>query len=134
MISKQKARRVTIGENSFRHKVSTTPISRGIYQLNITVQSEVHNVSKLVVEGLIQKDISIWPITGREDYQYYPTVTRHEIEWLIQEAVHKGWDYTIAGSNFTLHASNEIFGYGFLAEQITRKKAEAGKPQQNQEG
>jgi len=93
--------------------------------LNITVQSETHNGSKLVVEGLIQKDISIWPLIEHGDYQYYPAVTRHEVEWLIQEAIHKGWDYTATGSNFTLLASNEIFGYGYLAEQITKKKAES---------
>ena len=124
MISKQKARRLTIGDNAFRHKVSTTPICRGIYRLNITVQSETHNASKLVVEGLIQKDISIWPPTEHGDNRYYPTVTRHEVEWLVQEAIHKGWNYTAIGSNFTLQASNEIFGIGYLAEQITKKKAE----------
>lgn len=124
MISKQKARRVIIGDNTFRHKVSTTPISRGIYRLNITIQSETHNTSKLVVEGLIQKDISIWPPDERGDLQYYPTVTRHEVEWLIREAIHKGWDYTAAGSNFVLHATNEIFRIGFLAAQITKEKAD----------
>lgn len=123
MISKQKARGVTVGNHTFRHKVSTTPQSKGIYRLNITVQSETHNASKLVVEGLIQKDISIWPLTEYEDYQNYPTVTRHEVEWLIQDAIHKGWDFAAKGSNFTLHASNEIFSLGFLAEQITKKQA-----------
>lgn len=127
MISKQNARRVTIGDNAFRHKVSTTPISRGIYQLNITIQSEAHNACKLIVEGLIQKDSSIWPPTAHDDYQYYPTVTRHEVEWLINDAIKKGWDYTAIGSNFSLLASNEIFGIGYLADQITKKKAESNE-------
>ena len=134
MISKQNARRVTIGDNAFRHKVSTTPISRGIYRLNITIQSETHNGCKLIVEGLIQKDLSIWPPTAHDDYQFYPTVTRHEVEWLIKDAINKGWDYSAIGPNFTLQASNEIFGIGYLAAQITKMKAESEKQRSNQEG
>lgn len=134
MISKQKARRVTVGSHTFRHKVSTTPQSRGIYRLNITAQSNTHNASKLVVEGLIQKDISIWPLTEHGDYRYYPTVTRHEVEWLIQEAIHKGWDYAAKGSNFTLQASNEIFSLGFLADQITKKKAQSEDNRKSKNG
>ena len=134
MISKQKARRVTIEGNAFRHKVSTTPISRGIYRLNITIQSETHNASKLVVEGLVQKSISIWPPTEHDDFRFYPTVTRHEVEWLTKDAISKGWNYSVMGPNFTLQASNEIFGVGYLAGQITKMKAESERSQLNQEG
>src|SRR5690349_916931 len=109
MISKQKSRRVTVGGIAFRHKVSTTPESKGIYCLNITVQSEAHNASKLVVEGLIQKDRSVWPITDFQELQYYPTVTRHEVEWCIREAINAGWDYAANGACFVLRVSNEIF-------------------------
>lgn len=118
MISKRKARRVTIGDVDFRYKVSTTPISRGIYRLNITVQSELLNGSKLVVVGLIQKDITIWPLANfREEHIYYPTVTRHEIGWLVREAMGRGWDHAANGPTFTLEASNEIFRSGFLTAQ-----------------
>jgi hypothetical protein len=134
MISKQNARRVTIGDNVFRHKVSTTSISRGIYRLNITIQSEIHNACKLIVEGLIQKDSSIWPPAAHEDYQFYPTVTRHEVEWLIKDAINKGWDYSAIGPNFTLQASNKIFGLGYLAAQITKMQAESERNQLDQEG
>ena len=126
-MSKRKSRRVTIGNTPFRHKVSTTPKSRGIYHLNITVQSEMHNASKLVVVGLIQKDITIWPLEGVEgQYIYYPTVTRHEVEWLVKEAIRKGWDYSAKGLNFTLEVSNEIFRFGFLSAQIKKDQAEQG--------
>ncbi len=117
MISKHQSRRVTVGDTAFRHKVSTTPQSRGIYRLNITVQSEVHNASKLVVEGLIQKDNSVWPLSFQE-IQFYPTVTRHEVEWCIREAINNGWDYAAKGSSFVLHSSNEIFRPGFLAHAL----------------
>lgn len=125
MISNQKARRATIGAITFRYRVSTTPISRGIYRLNITVQSQEHNACKLVVEGLIQKDRSIWPPTENKDYTYHPTVTRHEATWLVQEAIQKGWNYAAKGSNFILQASNEIFDVCFMADQFTKKKAES---------
>lgn len=75
MISKQKSRRVAIGSAAFRYKVSTTPESKGICRLNITVQSELHNASKLVVAGLIQKEILVWPLANFREIQYYPTVT-----------------------------------------------------------
>ncbi|HEY8960568.1 MAG TPA: hypothetical protein VIM57_00075 [Luteolibacter sp.] len=116
MISKQKSRRVTVGGTRFRHKVSTTPKSKGVYDLNITAQSEDHNGSKLVVEGLIQKDSSVWPI-GSGESEFYPTVTRHEAEWCIREAINQGWDYSIPGTNFVLQASNEIFRFGFWAAE-----------------
>ena len=112
MISKKKSRRVTVGSTKFRHKVSTTPRSKGIYELNITVQCEEHNGSKLIVDGLIQKDSSVWPI-GSGELEFYPTVTRHEVEWCIREAINHGWDYTCPGPNFILPASNEIFRLGF---------------------
>jgi hypothetical protein len=117
MISKQKARRVTVGNTAFRHKVSTTPVSKGVYRLNITVQSEVHNASKLVVLGLIQKDVSVWPLTDFKEIQYYPTVTRHEVEWCIREAINIGWDYGANGQSFVLQVSNEIFHPGFSASE-----------------
>ena len=113
MISKQKSRRVTVGGIAFRHKISTTPQSKGIYRLNITVQSEAHNASKLIVAGLIQKDISVWPLADTQEREYYPTVTRHEVEWCIREAINSGWDYSAKGANFVLETSNEIFRLGF---------------------
>jgi len=126
MISKKKARRVTIDNTAFRHKVSATPKSKGIYDLNITVQSEAHNGSRLVVAGLIKKDISVWPLTDYQEIHYYPTVTRHEVEWLIRNAIRNGWDYAAKGKNFTLQASNEIFRPGFLAEQLSKTPVEQG--------
>ena len=113
MISKKKSRRVTVEDIPFRHKVSTTPQSKGIYSLNITVQSEEHNASKLVVSGLIQKDISVLPLMDSGEYEHYPTVTRHEVEWCIREAINNGWDYSVKGENFVLEVSNEIFHLGF---------------------
>ena len=112
MISKRNSRRATIGELAFRYKVSTTPKSKGVYQLNFTAQREGHNGSKLVVVGLIQKDISIWPIVSHEDHIYYPTVTRHEAVWLIRDAIARGWDHSRKGPDFILEASNEIFRVG----------------------
>jgi hypothetical protein len=118
MISKHKSRRVTVGSTRFRYKASTTPKSKGIYHLNITAQSEDDNGSKLVVEGLIQKDISVWPlIIGSGESEYYPTVTRHEVEWCIREAINHGWDYSTPGPNFVLQASSEIFRLGFWATE-----------------
>lgn len=118
MISKQKSRSVTVGTTRFRHKVSTTPKSKGIYHLNITAQSEDHNGSKLVVEGLIKKDTSVWPLVGGSGkIEYYPIVTRHEAAWCIREAINLGWDYTTSGPNFILQASNEIFRPEFWATE-----------------
>jgi len=134
MISKQKSRRVTVGGTAFRHKVSTTPQSRGIYRLNITVQSVAHNASKLVVEGLIQKDISVWPLTSFQEVQFYPTVTRHEVEWCIREAINNGWEYAAKGSSFVLHASNEIFRPGFLANVLATNPVHQANAAMEQQG
>jgi hypothetical protein len=139
MISKHKSRRVTVDSTRFRHKVSTTPKSKGIYHLNITAQSEDHNGSKLVVEGLIQKDISVWPlIVGSGKSEYYPTVTRHEVGWCIREAINNGWNYSAPGPTFVLQVSNEIFRLGFwpterahnpICQSTTEIEAKANKSQ-----
>jgi len=112
MISKRNSRRATIGELAFRYKVSTTPKSKGVYQLNFTAQREGHNGSRFVAAGLIQKDRSICPPSSWEDHIYYPTVTRHEATWLIREAIAYGWDHSSKGPNFILEATNEIFRVG----------------------
>ena len=112
MISKRNSRRAFIGEVAFRYKVSATPKSRGIYCLNITVQREEEPGSKLIVAGLIQKDRQIWPPTSWEDHIYYPTVTRHEATWLIQQAIAREWDHSSKGADFILEATNEIFRVG----------------------
>jgi len=113
MIPKHKSRRVIVGNTPFRHKVSTTPKSKGVYRLNITVQSENHNASKMVVEGLIKKDSSVWPLTNYRESHFYPTVSRQEVEWCIREAINRGWNYTATGPNFVLRVSNDIFRLDF---------------------
>jgi hypothetical protein len=115
-----------IGGIAFRHKVSTTPKNRGIYDLNITIQSEIHNGSKLVIKGLIQKDVTIWPPGDFREHINYPTVTRHEVEWLVNKAIANGWSHSAKGPNFILEASNEIFRYGFLVEQLEKQRSEQG--------
>ncbi|MCW1924986.1 hypothetical protein OKA05_20655 [Luteolibacter arcticus] len=120
MISKRNARNATIGGIVFRYKVSTTPKSRGVYDLNITVQSVADNGRKLIVVGLIQKDPWIRPLLSPLVHWECPTVTRHEIEWLVREAIGGGWDFSTKGADFVLEASNEIFRCGFLAAQVGR--------------
>ncbi|MBK1856330.1 hypothetical protein JO972_15270 [Verrucomicrobiaceae bacterium 5K15] len=117
MISKKKSRTVTVDDTLFRHKISTTPQSKGIYRLNITVQSEEHNATKLIVAGLIQKDHSILPLVDSQEGEYYPTVTRHEVEWCVREAINSGWDYRAKGEPFILKVTNEIFRLGFWSTE-----------------
>ena len=83
--------------------------------MNITVQSDPGNGCLLTIKGLVQKDISIWPIENHDDYQFYPTVTAHEARWFVKQALAQGWEHERAGSNFVLQATNEVFGHGFLA-------------------
>jgi hypothetical protein len=69
------------------------------------------------VEGLIKKDISVWPLADSQEIQYFPTVTRHEVEWFIREAINIGWSYAANGQSFVLQVSNEIFHPGFWASE-----------------
>ncbi|HEY1121294.1 MAG TPA: hypothetical protein VGE67_06820 [Haloferula sp.] len=112
MISKRNSRRATIGDVVFRYKVSATPKSKGIYQLNFTAQREAHQGSRLVVVGLIQKDAWTKPAANWEEHIYYPTVTRHEAAWFIQEAIAGGWEHSSKGRDFILEVTNEIFRVG----------------------
>ena len=113
MLSKQNSRRATEDGTAFRYKVSCTPQSKGVYRLNITVQSEEHNGSKLLINGLIMIDCNEAPAKDRGKAEDCPTVTKHEVQWCIREAINSGWDYRTQGTDFTLQVINEIFGLGF---------------------
>lgn len=126
MISKRKSRRVAVGGTVFRHKVSATPQSREIYRLNITIQSKDHNASKLVVEGLIQKDLWGRPRADHAEVRYYPLIGRRQVGWFIREAVRNGWNYAANGPNFVLQVTNEIFRPGFWAAERAQSDRSGG--------
>lgn len=117
MISKAKSRQTKRGEEKFRYKVSSKPKSKGVYELNITVQSEEHNGSKLLVIGIFQHDYRVNPPKCSEDYKYLPDIIRADIDGFISEAIGLGWEYRAAGSDFTLQASNEIFRSPYVKEK-----------------
>ena len=111
MISKAKSRGTTVGAERFRWKVSSKPKSKGVYELNITIQSEAHNASKLLVTGIFEHDYRVNPPQCREDYKFLPTILRVDIDGFIKEAIAKGWNCIEKGKDFRLEASNEIFHY-----------------------
>lgn len=126
MFSKRNSRRVILGDVAFRYKVSTTPISRGIYRLNFTAQLEVNPGSKLVVAGLVQRDPFVLAPQSREDHIYYPTVTRHEANWFVREAIARGWDPSCEGKDFVLEATNEVFRIGGVLYGSPGEQASGG--------
>lgn len=108
MISKSNARKTEVRGTVFRYKVSTSPRSRGVHDLNVTIQSERHNAGKLIVKGLEIRDSSVLP-PGQDDSIWYPTVTRSLIDGIIELAIDQGWDFTARGEDSIFEASNEIF-------------------------
>ncbi len=114
MISNAKSRRTTVGAERFRYKVSSKPVSKGVYELNVTIQSEARNASKLLVTGIMQHDYHVNPPQCHEDHKYLPTILRIDIDGFIKEAIANGWDCAEKGQDFRLCASNELFRlYGF---------------------
>lgn len=111
MISKAKSRGTTVGAERFRYKVSTRPVSKGVYELNVTIQNEARNGSKLLVTGIMQHDYRVNPPQCDEDYkyEYRPTILRIDINGFIKEAIANGWDCAEKGQDFRLCASNEMF-------------------------
>lgn len=109
MIAKSKAREIQIEENRFRYKVSAKPISQGVYEMNITVQSVAHNARKLLVTGIRQHDYSVKPPQSHSDLKYHPTIILDDIDGFIREAINLGWDYRTHGSDFRLESTNEPF-------------------------
>jgi len=106
MISKPNARVIEIEGTRFRYKVSAKPISEGVYELNITVQSEDHNGRKLLVAGIRQHDK---PPQCHDDLIFHPTIIRDDIDGFIREAIELGWEYKTCGSDFRLESTNEPF-------------------------
>lgn len=109
MISKAKSRRTTHRGVTFRYKVSSRPRSQGVYELNITIQSESHNASKLRVTGIVEHDFDEKPPQSREDYRFLPTIQRADIDGFISEAIDRGWNFQARGKDFELSAENELF-------------------------
>ncbi|MGJ8674260.1 hypothetical protein [Rubritalea sp.] len=116
MISKAKARNASFEDTNFRYKISSKPVSNGIYELNITIQSENHNASKLIVTGVMQHDYAVKPPLCSEDHKFFETIVRIDIEGYIAEAVELGWDYKQKGSDFVLTSSNEPYRQLYLDE------------------
>ena len=121
MISKANSRQTTYGEVKFRYKVSLKPKSKGVYEFKITVQSEEHNGSKLLVTGILQHDQLVIPPEDYkclpEIYKWYPEIIKGDINGFICEAIGLGWVYGAAGTNFILQASNAIFMNPFRGEK-----------------
>jgi len=109
MISKPNARVIEIGDTRFRYKVSAKPVSEGVYELNITIQSEDHNARKLLVTGIRQHDYTVRAPRCPDDQMYHPTVIRDDIDGFIREAIELGWEFKSRGSDFRLVATNEPF-------------------------
>ncbi len=109
MLSGSKARNAEVDGAKFRYKVSTTPRSRGIYDLNVTVQSKEHNGCRLRVVGLVQRDSQVLPPCDEFDYTWYPTVCRLHVELFIEHAINKGWKFQDRGKDFLLETTNEVF-------------------------
>lgn len=109
MISKPKARVIEIEDTRFRYKVSARPISEGVSELNITIQSEDHNARKLLVTGIRQHDHSVKPPQCPDDHKYFPTIIRDDIDGFIREAIELGWEYRTRGSDFRMESTNEPF-------------------------
>ena len=109
MISKAKTRGTTVGAERFRYKVSSKPVSKGVYELNVTIQNEARNASKLLVTGIMQHDYHVNPPQCHEDHKYLPTILRIDIDGFIKEAIANGWDCAGKGQDFRLCASNEMF-------------------------
>lgn len=117
MISKAKSRSTTVQGEVFRYKVSSKPVSKGVYELNITIQSERHNACKLLVRGIFEWDYNVKPPQSREDYNYLPTIIHDDIDGFINEAIEQGWDFAKRGCDFELQCSNEIFRLIWREEQ-----------------
>ncbi len=109
MIAKSKARVIEIDDTKFRYKVSAKPVTNGVYDLNVTIQSEDHNGRKLLVKGIRQHDIDIRQPQSPDDHKYYPTIIRDDIDGFIREAIGLGWEYRTRGSDFRLETTNELF-------------------------
>ena len=109
MISRSKSRPTHIDGTRFRFSVSSTPKSEGVFELNITIQSEDHNGRKLFVKGITQHDYAKKPPQCLEDQKYHPTIIRADIDGFIKEAIAEGWDYETPGTDFVIQMTNEPF-------------------------
>lgn len=109
MISKQNARAIKIEDTRFRYKVSAKPVSEGVYELNVTIQSEDHNARKLLVTGIRQHDSTVRAPQCSDNQMYHPTIIRDDIDGSIREAIELGWEYKTCGTDFRLVATNEPF-------------------------
>ena len=120
MIARKNTRRVSVDGQPFRYKVSLAPKRKGISHLNITVVSEDHNGSKLLIKGLIQKNYAV--LLEKFESRFYAEITQHEMRWLISEAISREWDYALGGADLTLTVTNDIFEPGFFGNTLLQTK------------
>ncbi|MYM60034.1 hypothetical protein GTG28_12445 [Vibrio sp. OCN044] len=109
-LPKSKSRKISLENIYYRYSVSVSSKDNGEFDLNITVQNEAANGSKLTLKGLVTRNF--WLdfselVCDVVDWDYYPKITPKHIEYFINLAISKGWEHNKKGSNFILQFNNE---------------------------
>ena len=109
-LPKNKSRKISVAGNEFRYVISISWKENGNFYFNITIQSEIHNGSKLLLKGLVTRDF--WLdfsdfVVENVDMNEYPTITPKHIAHFIMSATENGWDFSTNGKDFVLEVKNE---------------------------
>lgn len=106
MLPKRKSRCIEVGGTRFQYSISCSWKDIGWWNFNVTIQSEPHNGSKLLVKGLVTRDFWLdFPDPIEPDK--YPIVTSRHIKNFIVQAIEEGWKFEDRGRNYVLAVTNE---------------------------
>jgi len=109
-LPKNKSRKIVVANVEYRYAISKSEGANGKFDLNITIQCEECNGRKLLLYGLVTRDLwlDFSDISGRKiDKNAYPVITPKHIEYFITKAAEKGWNPFSNGNDFTLRINNE---------------------------
>ena len=93
MLPKRKSRPITVQGNRFRYVISQSWKDDGWFDFNITVQSELHNGSKLFVKGLVTRNFWLDVPNPKPDSNAYLVLTPGHIGNYINQGIDEGWLY-----------------------------------------
>ena len=107
MLPKRKSRPIVVAGHRFRYSISCSWRDSGVFDFNITIQSESKNGSKLLAKGLVTRNFWLDFPNPEIEPGTYPIITPRHIEAMVMKALNEGWSYEAGESDHPLVLDNE---------------------------
>jgi len=104
-LPRKKSRKIHVNGEDFRYIISKSKTDEdSLFMINITVQNEAGNGSKLLVSGITTRDywLDFPHVDNDKKTENYPIITSVKIASIITDSIKKGWLYDRPGKEYKI--------------------------------